>query len=340
MGHWSALACVLCFFVSTVFGVQAQKVEIISQANATEVLLYFDAPYTLLPRISTQDEYKGVIFENASALRQNKRIDGSFLSEVQVFNINNNLYVLGIGDAQNINVEVSKSAQTFKVLFQKVTPTPTHLEILIDKTLQNTLDTTQSESISENILNLPKPESTAFIYDKEFDLSALKQNNPITQDLTTTDSSGATQDQRNLAAIGKNSFELETWRYFALIGIMVGFILLLLWVKKFIKPKAQNFATLIRDNASPYLPTLHADLKVTLQKKIDSKNRIVLVEANNYYYLVLLGERGNVLLDRYNPAKNQEINTHNDFVIDDTQFAKLLEQKEQRLMRLKNAQTF
>ncbi|RDU52271.1 hypothetical protein CQA49_08535 [Helicobacter sp. MIT 00-7814] len=377
-----------CLFgLAPCFGVQAQKVEILTGADKNEVLLYFDTPYTLTPRTTLQDEYKGVIFDNASAMRQNKRISGSFLSEVQVFNITESLYILGVGNPKEMEVEVSvsKDLQTYKIVFKKITPPPTHLEMLMNKTLQTSpaqgAQTTQKSDaqsdISAQMLTLPKPPNFVQNEPKEINLHNLKekqnsqgtldsqnpqntqnpqnraqtqaqnpqnsapQENTIKESAQTTQT---TQDSQNiLLPFGKNILELETWRYLAVIGVMVLLVLVLLWVKGFLKPKERNFASLLAQNGvfQPNGKNLAKgkNLKVSLQKRIDSKNNLVVIEAGNYRYLVLMGEHGNTLLDRYNAnGASEDVNIQNNLIIEDSQFAKLLEQKEQRLKRLQNDQ--
>lgn len=385
-----------CLFgLAPCFGVQAQKVEILTGADKNEVLLYFDTPYTLTPRTTLQDEYKGVIFDNASAMRQNKRISGSFLSEVQVFNITESLYILGVGNPKEMEVEVSvsKDLQTYKIVFKKITPPPTHLEMLMNRTLQTSpaqstqgaqvtqKSETQSD-ISAQMLNLPKPTNFVQNEPKEINLQNLKdkrnpqgaldsqnpqntqnpqaqnraqnpqaqipQNN-APQENTTKESAQTTQTTQDsqsatlLLPFGKNVLELETWRYVAVIGVMVFLVLVLLWVRGFLKPKERNFASLLAQNgafqANGKNLAKGKNLKVSLQKRIDSKNNLVVIEAGNYRYLVLMGEHGNTLLDRYNAnGASEDVNIQNNLIIEDSQFAKLLEQKEQRLKRLQNDQ--
>ena len=373
------------------FGVQAQKVEILTDVDKNEVLLYFDTPYTLTPRTTLQDEYKGVIFDNASAMRKNKRISGSFLSEVQIFNITESLYILGVGNPKEMEVEVSvsKDLQTYKIVFKKITPPPTHLEMLMNRTLQTSLvQSTQDaqamqkdmqSDISAPMLNLPKPPNFVQNEPKEINLQNLKdkrnpqspldfqnsqknlQANPQTQTpqdnapqesmikSTIKESAQTIQDVQDsqsatlLLPFGGNVLELETWRYVAVIGVMVFLVLVLLWVRGFLKPKGRDFASLFMQNSDSQENEKKLikgkSLKVSLQKRIDSKNNLVVIEAGNYRYLVLMGEHGNTLLDRYNAnGTSEDVSIQNNLIIEDSQFAKLLEQKEQRLKRLQNDQ--
>ncbi|MGI0407280.1 hypothetical protein ACRE1U_08290 [Helicobacter himalayensis] len=370
-------ACLFGF--APCFGVQAQKVEILTGADKNEVLLYFDTPYTFTPRTTSQDEYKGLIFDKASAMRQNKRISGSFLSEVQVFNITESLYILGVGNPKEMEMEVSasKDLQTYKIVFKKITPPPTHLEMLMNRTFQTSpaqsSQSAQESDISAQMLNLPKPPNFVQNEPKEINLQNPKnkgqgaldsqnvqnpQANPqaqnrvqqnlteenMAQENTTQESiidmqtTQATQDSQNIALpFGNNVLELETWRYVAVIGVMVILLLVLLWVKGFLKPKERNFASLLAQN-SAFAPK-GRNLKVSLQKRIDSKNSLVVIEAGNYRYLVLMGEHGNTLLERYNAnIASEDVSIQNNLIIEDSQFAKLLEQKEQRLKHLQNDQ--
>lgn len=358
-----------CLFgLAPCFGVQAQKVEILTGADKNEVLLYFDTPYTFTPRTTSQDEYKGLIFDKASAMRQNKRISGSFLSEVQVFNITESLYILGVGNPKEMEMEVSasKDLQTYKIVFKKITPPPTQLEMLMNRTFQTSpAQSSQESDISAQMLNLPKPPNFVQNEPKEINLqnpknkgqgaldsqnvqnpqansqvqNRVQQNvmeeNTAQESIIDVQTTQAMQDFQNM--VGNNVLELETWRYVAVIGVMVILLLVLLWVKGFLKPKERNFASLLAQN-SAFAPK-GRNLKVSLQKRIDSKNSLVVIEAGNYRYLVLMGEHGNTLLERYNAnTASEDVSIQNNLIIEDSQFAKLLEQKEQRLKHLQNDQ--
>ncbi|WP_156471863.1 hypothetical protein [Helicobacter himalayensis] len=358
-----------CLFgLAPCFGVQAQKVEILTGADKNEVLLYFDTPYTFTPRTTSQDEYKGLIFDKASAMRQNKRISGSFLSEVQVFNITESLYILGVGNPKEMEMEVSasKDLQTYKIVFKKITPPPTQLEMLMNRTFQTSpAQSSQESDISAQMLNLPKPPNFVQNEPKEINLqnpknkgqgaldsqnvqnpqansqvqNRVQQNvmeeNTAQESIIDVQTTQAMQDFQNM--VGNNVLELETWRYVAVIGVMVILLLVLLWVKGFLKPKERNFASLLAQNSA--FATKGINLKVSLQKRIDSKNSLVVIEAGNYRYLVLMGEHGNTLLERYNAnTASEDVSIQNNLIIEDSQFAKLLEQKEQRLKHLQNDQ--
>ncbi|WP_394958723.1 hypothetical protein [uncultured Helicobacter sp.] len=368
--------------VALVFATQAQKIEINTTKEKNEVLLYLDTAYDLTPQITTKDEYKGVIFKNITAQPQNKRVGGSLLSEIQVFNINGDLYVLGIGDPEQIHIDVGKAGQTLKVSFLKAQPS--HLELLINKSLTLPLDQPNPSLDSEipnQIATLPKPESFTNAQSTHANPSTLAaQNAQIAGDTQTqinedrqiqgdqiqsdqiqngqiqsaqaTDSQAqstqATESAQPLPLLTQSG-DLDLWRYAALIGIMVLLIAILLWTRNSLRKNTHKpFASYLNPNAprgthfelNPFDPTI----KIIAQKRVDSKNKILTIETNGYRYVVLVGN-SNTLLDHYpigntitNPSRAQTSLLHDNLVIEDSQFSNLLEQKAQRLQRLKNDQ--
>ncbi|MCI6312979.1 MAG: hypothetical protein MR591_04225 [Helicobacter sp.] len=320
--------------LSFVFAIQAQKIDIHTGKESNEVLLYLDTPYDSTPQITTKNEYKGVIFTNITAQAQNKHISGSLVSEIQIFNINNDLYVLGVGDPTQIDVEVSKAGQTFKVTFLKAKPS--HLELLMNKSLN--IPTTQGDSeISQNIATLPKPNDANFASTTQSHQISLQDNTKQSQQNPNE------KDSTQTLKLGKNG-DLDPWRYGALVGIMVLLLVILLWTRNTLRKSTQPFSSYLDPKSTknthfelnPFDPTI----KIIAQKRVDSKNKILTLETNGYRYVVLMGN-SNTLLDRYPIAKHNESpkpTLYDNLVIEDSQFSNLLEQKAQRLRQLKNDQ--
>lgn len=330
MRYLIGFMCALSF----VFATQAQKIDIHTSKESNEVLLYLDTPYDSTPQITTKDEYKGVIFTNIIAQAQNKRINGSLVSEIQVFNINNDLYILGVGDPTQFDVEVSKAGQTFKVTFLKVKPS--HLELLMNKSLN--IPTTQVDSeISQNIATLPKPDDMQFISTTQSTQISLHD------DAKQSRQNPNQGDSTKVLEFGENR-DLDPWRYGALVGIMVLLLVILLWTRNTLRKNTQPFSSYLDPKSTknthfelnPFDPTI----KIIAQKRVDSKNKILTIETNGYRYVVLMGN-SNTLLDRYPILKHNESpkpTLYDSLVIEDSQFSNLLEQKAQRLRQLKNDQ--
>ncbi|HIV49152.1 MAG TPA: hypothetical protein IAA33_04835 [Candidatus Helicobacter avicola] len=320
--------------VGLAFATQAQKVEINTAKEKNEVLLYLDTAYELTPQITTKDEYKGVILKNITAQPQNKRVSGSLLTEIQVFNINSDLYVLGVGDSTQIHIEVSRAGQTFKITFLKAQPS--HLELLMNKSLNLPVSSPLDSGISSDIANLPKPDSANF--------TNTAQSSPMDNNTPPTKADTPTNAQESPQPLPLKSGDLDLWRYAALVGIMVLLIVILLWTRNSLRKNTKPFASYLAPNSpngthfelNPFDPTI----KIIAQKRVDSKNKILTIETNGYRYVVLVGN-SNTLLDRYaihHEHKTQQHFLHNNLIIEDSQFTNLLEQKAQRLQRLKNDQ--
>lgn len=336
MRYLLGLLCAL----SLAFGTQAQKVEINTSKDQNEVLLYLDTAYDLTPQITTKDEYKGVILKNITAQPQNKRVSGSLLSEIQVFTINGDLYVLGVGDPTRMHIEVSRAGQTFKIAFHKAQPS--HLDILMNKSLNRPTNTASVDSeISSDIATLPKPDNATFsptTQSLENTQESDPQHTPETATLPT-----AQERTPSLPLFAKDG-DLDLWRYAALVGIMVLLLAILLWTRNTLRKNTKPFTSYLDSTAprgthfelNPFDPTI----KIIAQKRVDSKNKIITLETNGYRYVVLVGN-SNTLLDRYaisSEIKPQRSILHNNLIIEDSQFSNLLEQKAQRLQRLKNDQ--
>jgi flagellar biogenesis protein FliO len=112
--------------------------------------------------------------------------------------------------------------------------------------------------------------------------------------------------------------------YIIVIAILIFLIIILIYVKKKTLNKLPK--SLQNDN-----------YKVLYQKIIDPKNRIVMIEVFNKRYLLLLGEKNNLLLDNFSNSQDKQkelkdISSQNDF-------GKLLDEKldDDRINFLKNA---
>jgi len=96
--------------------------------------------------------------------------------------------------------------------------------------------------------------------------------------------------------------------YIIVIAILIFLILVLLYVKQKTLKKLPK--SLQNDN-----------YKLLYQKMIDPKNRIVMIELFNNRYLLLLGDKNNILLDKFSEQNElREISNQADF-------DKLLEEK-------------
>ncbi|WP_233706603.1 flagellar biosynthetic protein FliO [Helicobacter marmotae] len=284
--------CILCLYLlvcSLYADTKGIDIELRERSDVLEILLKFENTYDKPPYLTKQDAYKGVIFPDLQMRAYNKQFKNFFINEVQIFNIQNNLYVLGVGDTQNIDVSVSKAPYAIKVTFQKATPIP------------NELDTLLSTAYSPKLPDVSmQPKATPL------------QNEIFNSPLSFKDDMG-----------------IDTWRYIAVLVVMALLVLILWVVKRYVVHKKQfrDYFTSMAQKSEVFNPT---KIEVIAQKVLDSKHKILTLESNGYRYLILIGATSTTLIDRYPIPQNitkEEQSLFND------QFAKLLEQKQERLSK-------
>lgn len=303
----------LCF--ASLYGVDSNVagIEFSQKQDSVEVLLYLETSYENSPRLTEQDGYKGVIFPNLQAKSKNQSLKNSFISEVQVFNIQNDLYVIGVGDVRVIGVNVSKSSNAIKVVLNKIEVSKSELDTL-----------------------LQTPQTIHKIPSLEIESSQNTQT-PLSQSA----SSQAADSQNPLTF--KTDMGIDTWRYVAVLLVMAALVLVLFYVKRYVVAKGGNKAGAKRSFGGYFSSFAQKQevfdptkIEVVSQKNLDSKHRILTIESNGYRYLILIGATSTTLIDRY-PIP-QSISTAEQLHFDD-QFAKLLEQKQERLSKyLHNSQ--
>ncbi|WP_236096866.1 flagellar biosynthetic protein FliO [Helicobacter magdeburgensis] len=317
-------AFVLLCFVS-LYGADSNVagIEFSQKQDSVEVLLYLESGYENSPRLTEQDGYKGVIFPNLQAKSKNQSLKNSFISEVQVFNIQNDLYVIGVGDVRVIGVNVSKSSNAIKVVLNKIEVPKSELDTLL-----------QTPQTIHKIPNL------------EIESSQNTQASTAQTQLSQNTSSQAADSQNPLAF--KTDMGIDTWRYVAVLLVMAALVLVLFYVKRYVVAKGGNKAGSNKAGAKRSFGGYFSSfaqkqevfdptkIEVVSQKNLDSKHRILTIESNGYRYLILIGATSTTLIDRY-PIP-QSISTAEQLHFDD-QFAKLLEQKQERLSKyLHNSQ--
>lgn len=285
----------LALFACSAFATQVKEIKIKRNADSIDVLLSISESYSQRPKLTQQDNYTGIILPKLHAPSHNQTFKNSFLNQVQIFNIQDNLYILGIGNPQITKASMSKSHNTLRVSFTKTTQN-TQLDELMNKSFN---------------VNVP-------------DLATSAQVNAVSQDSQPMQNPQNTQtNAQNLPF--KNDLGIDTWRYVALIIIMLALIIGLFIIKRFMLKKKQ-FRQFLGEEKTPSFDL--NEVQIISQTNIDSKNRILTIESNGTRYLVLIGATGTTLLDRY-PIP-QKISQSEQIVFDD-QFTKLLEQKQERL---------
>jgi len=130
-----------------------------------------------------------------------------------------------------------------------------------------------------------------------------------------------TTNEQNINNLTQNS-DFNYTNYIIVIAILIFLIIILLYVKKKTLQKLPK--SLQQDN-----------YKVLYQKMIDPKNRLVMIEVFNKRYLLLLGDKNNLLLDNFSQEAQQDLKD----ISSQSEFGKLLDEKldENTLNFLKNA---
>lgn len=272
--------------------------EIKQDTDSLEILLSLEGTYEKSPHLTAQEGYKGVIFPSLQAKAHNQNLRGFFMNEVQIFNVKENLYILGVGDPRLIDVQVSKAPRAFKITFVRITPPPSELDVLLQTPHQAQIPTI--DITPQPITSAPTPKP-------------IEKNDGMLDTLIPF----------------KNDLGIDTWRYVAVLGVMA-FLVLVLWVvKRYMvhkKPFRSYFAS-IMPKQELFDPT---KIEVVSQKNLDSKHKILTIESNGYRYLILIGATSTTLIDRYPIPQNITLEEQSRF---DDQFAKLLEQKQERLSK-------
>ncbi|TLD80563.1 hypothetical protein LS68_007455 [Helicobacter sp. MIT 05-5293] len=282
---------------------QVNHIDFTQNPDTFELTIHTQTPYNHNPKLTEKENYKGIILPQIQAASKNHPLKNFFLSEVQIFNIQDNLYILGIGDPQTIKVTMRKSSKgdMIKIIFHATTPPKSQLDLLVDKSLNEPLIAPTLESVNPPI--------------------------PTHQNPTDSVISNTQNPQLQTTLPLKNDLGIDTWRYIAVLGVMALLVLVLWIVKKYIVSKKNFPGYLGKFNTKKehFDPT---KVDIVSQKNIDSKNRILTIESNGYRYLLLIGMNSTTLIDRY-PIP-QDISTQEQIMLDD-QFARLLEQKKERL---------
>ncbi len=184
-------------------------IEFLQKQESVEVLLYLESSYENSPRLTEQDGYKGVIFPNLQAKSKNQSLKNSFISEVQVFNIQNDLYVIGIGDVRVIGVNVSKSSNAIKVVLNKVEAPKSELDTLLQT--------------PQTIHKIPSLE-----IESNQNTQAPTAQTPLSQN-----TSSQVADSQNPLTF-KTDMGIDTWRYVAVLLVMATLVLVLFYVKRYV----------------------------------------------------------------------------------------------------------
>lgn len=293
------LSLLLVFFVQSLANTQVSDISFNQQNDKIEVILQVDN-YDKSPKSSIDSSYKGLILPNLQALSQNQTFNTNFIKEIQIFNIESSLYVLGVGEVEKIDLKVSKTSKHLKITFSYIEPPKSHLDLLLES--KTSIKPSQELDITQNAVQTPTPTSTA--------------QNP-------------TQIQQpNFTINLKEDFGIETWRYAAVLCVMAGLVIVLFVVKNYVSKNAKNinFANKLKEEHIIDLK----NIKIIAKYDLDYQNYAIIAESNGYRYIILNINNNISLLDRY-PIP-QDISQKEKAQLEDI-FSHLLEHKQERLSR-------
>jgi flagellar biogenesis protein FliO len=186
---------------------------------------------------------------------------------------------------------------------------PNNLNIIISPLDENSINLKLNYKKSLNI----KASVTAKGYGLRIRIIGLKNKKSI---LKTKDIQNQNLSNLNV----NNSFNYIN--YIMVIAILIFLIIILFYIKKKTLQKLPK--SLQQDN-----------YKVLYQKMIDPKNRLVMIEVFDKRYLLLLGDKNNILLDDFSKESQEDLKD----ISSQNEFGKLLDEKldDDRLNFIKNA---
>ncbi|RAX51791.1 hypothetical protein CCY99_08300 [Helicobacter sp. 16-1353] len=118
-----------------------------------------------------------------------------------------------------------------------------------------------------------------------------------------------------------NPSQLESWRYAAVISILVALLIALVIIKR--KMKSQNMEfSYFQKPLSKYKG--NANISINRVVNIDLNNKIIVLDSGNFQYMLFIGQHNSFIIDRIEHKQNDVYDS----------FTKLLEHKEAKLSSL------
>lgn len=273
-----------------------KNVEVFKRTDRIDVLFTFDGSFN--ENISQRDGtgYRTVVLKNVpynGVLEEN--INALGVEEIKVFGQNGDLYLMVIGP-KTPSITASKTANSFG------------LRIRI-KEMDAPQSATQSMPVRNSTLNANLPSAN----EAQSDRIELKTN------------------ESNASQGVFSQFSSETFsynQYLAMIGVMIAILLLLLfWRKRGLDSGGTRSSGgwLFGQKQAKNLN----DIEIIAQKPLDIKNRFVTIESGGFRYLILVGQSGNTLIDRYQVSQKPR---GDDYIEGEESFEQLLERKRDNLL--------
>lgn len=312
--------CAFLFFALFVFALNAlflsfvfadsktsQNLSIVKQIQAypdsaqdrLDVLLLLDSSFRgEVGSATIADERLSVISGVGLQEKWSKSFANSPISKLEIIPHNNNLYINAKGRKRYyLKPSISKDKSTLRLSFYAadsqvldslLSTTPTLKATPIEEVFSDLQASKISNKISQISSDSPNG-ANPFAYTAQntqtrtdIGLDSALQPSAKSSQANSQNAKNAQDDNLfNWAAIAQGA-EFNASDY-ALYLAVFAFVIALLVLLRYI----------IRRSGSA-----NASLKVVSQSQIDSKNKVVIFETKDYFYMVLLGEKNNILIDK------------------------------------------
>lgn len=285
----------------------SQNLSIVKQIQAypdsaqdrLDVLLLLDSSFRgEVGSATIADERLSVISSVGLQEKWSKSFANSPISKLEIIPHNNNLYINAKGRKRYyLKPSISKDKSTLRLSFYAadsqvldslLSATPTLKATPIEEVFSDLQASKISNKISQISSDSPNganpfaytAQNTQTRTDIGLD-SALQPSSKPSQANSQNAKNAQDDNLFNWAAIAQGA-EFNASDY-ALYLAVFAFVIALLVLLRY----------LIRRSGSA-----NASLKVVSQSQIDSKNKVVIFETKDYFYMVLLGEKNNILIDK------------------------------------------
>ncbi|GAD19189.1 Uncharacterised protein [Helicobacter fennelliae] len=270
--------CIVAIFVCNVFGTAIKDIKInYFSSQRLDLLLMLDSEFKGEIGTASIQNKKLTMISNLtiSKIWNTKFQESSPILAIQIIPKNNNIY-LEITPKKHyyLKPSISKDKNTIRLSFfaadeqlntllkSSTTLKPTPIQDVFSPEEQ-----ARQNKSTPSISTPTSSTSTASTTSTSIDSAALDSATESTSDSLFSNQSLQTLLDKNFI-------------YYVAIGI--GVIIVLLFVRYWLKKSTH----------------LNGTIKIASQSQVDSKNKIVIFETRDFFYMVLIGEKNNMLIDK------------------------------------------
>lgn len=251
-----------------------KQIKTYPEQDKLDVLLLLDSAFSGdVGTANVQNEKMTMVSHIASASKWSKSFQTSPIKKLEIIPKNNNLYFkVESRKRYYVKPSISKDKNTLRLSFfaadsgivDSLLKSPTTLKPAPIEEVFTPRGQNTRQSTQDNSPQGTKPESKP---------DSGKNASPSFSD----------SFKQNLST---HNIDMQGYWYY--IAGFVGILALLLYIRK-----------RLRDGAGR-----NDSLKIISQNQIDPKNKVIIIETKEYFYMVLLGEKSNLLLDKIPRSKN------------------------------------